>query len=363
MQSDYTTLILSPSDIEQLVSHFGLDQLMDRLIERTMNAFRIYEYEKTPIPIRSGFHYDAPEAGLIEWMPVMESGKQVVVKMVGYHPRNPIKFRLPTIVSTISAYDTATGHLKALADGVFLTAFRTGAASAVASKLLAHPQSETLGLIGCGAQSITQLHAISRIFPLKTIYIFDISNETMASFKDRCAMLDLDVELVPSDIRTIVEASDIICTATSIDIGAGPLFSGLTSRPHVHINAVGSDFPGKVELPLDLLKKSFVCPDFPAQAVKEGECQQLLPEDIGADIIAVAKDPEAFSAKRTQLSVFDSTGIALEDLVALELFLECADELSLGTSVQIENMMQDAKSPYHFLQTEVVGPIQSSTMK
>ena len=70
-------------------------------------------------------------------MPVYKKGKEVVIKVVGYHPHNPGKFNLPTILSSISSYDTTTGHLKGIADGVLLTALRTGAASAVASKVMA----------------------------------------------------------------------------------------------------------------------------------------------------------------------------------------------------------------------------------
>ncbi len=66
--------------------------------------------------------------------------------------------------------------------------------------------------------------------------------------------------------------ADIICTATSADSGQGPIFEDLALQPWVHINAVGSDFRGKVELPLSLLKRSFVCPDLRIQAMQEGEC-------------------------------------------------------------------------------------------
>ena len=100
-------------------------------------------------------------------MPIYKKGAEVVIKVVGYHPKNPKNFNLPTILSSISSYDTKTGHLMGIADGVLLTALRTGAASAVASELLAKPESTTLGLIGCGAQSITQLHALSRYSNLK----------------------------------------------------------------------------------------------------------------------------------------------------------------------------------------------------
>ena len=80
------------------------------------------------IPARSGFNYNVPQLGLIEWMPLYQVGSKVTIKIVGYHPKNPKIFGLPTILSSISQYDTITGHLLGLADGVLLTALRTGAA-------------------------------------------------------------------------------------------------------------------------------------------------------------------------------------------------------------------------------------------
>lgn len=346
--SDNRTLILSSDDVQQIVLHYGLDVVMDVLISRLSEAIQEYDTQFTEIPVRSGFNYEWPHSGLVEWMPVFQLGSQVVIKVVGYHPSNPSQFGLPTIVSTISSYDTATGHLLGLMDGVLLTALRTGAASAVASRALAHPASSTLGLIGCGAQAITQLHALSRLFELDRVLIYDIDPDALLSFRERCAMLALNADIVSAEIEDIVPGSDILCTATSIGVGSGPLFSQLSTRPHLHVNAVGSDFPGKIELPLELLLQSFVCPDFREQAVAEGECQQLAVDQIGPDLVEVIQKQQNFTAIQKQRSVFDSTGWALEDQVAMEVFLEYASELGLGQEIAIETLPADAKNPYHF---------------
>jgi len=350
--SERQTLILSASDVEAIVKEVGMDELMDQLIANMTETFNDFDPEKTIIPTRSGFSYTEPELGLIEWMPLHDRGEKMVVKMVGYHPNNPENYNLPTIVSTISNYDTKTGHLKSLVDGVFLTALRTGSASAVASQLLANPQSETLGLIGCGAQSITQLHALSRLFPLKKVIFYDIDEGTSQSFIDRVAILELPVQYEFRTIAQIVKEADIICTATSIDIGEGPLFANSPSKSHLHINAIGSDFPGKTELPIDFLKNSFVCPDFLAQAVKEGECQQLEQEDIGADLFHCMKNSKQYQYLQNQRTVFDSTGLPLEDVVVMDLFLAYAKKMKLGQLVEIETMSEDAKNPYHFIKKE-----------
>lgn len=349
------TLVLSSSDIQEILQHFGIDWIMMTLVERLTIAINNYNPQKLSIPIRNGFNYEKPERGLIEWMPLYnqdDQGGKVTMKVVGYHPSNPSKFNLPTIVSTISEYDTNSGHLCAVIDGVLATAIRTGAASAIASKLLAKPTSSILGLIGCGTQSVTQLHAISLCFKIERVLFYDIDPNASSSFEKRCSALNLDIDFVSTTIEEIVENSDILCTATSIDIGIGPLFSNIETKPHLHINAVGSDFPGKIEIPFELLQKCFVCPDFIEQAIVEGECQQLEQKDIGARLVEVVQNPHKYAYLQNERSVFDSTGWALEDKVVMDLFLDCASELGLGQELEIEHRPSDTKNPYDFLKAE-----------
>ena len=357
------THILTSEVIEDLVLKIGLNQSMDILINRLTNAFTSFDPEKIELPIRSGFHYNSPKQGLIEWMPIYQKGGDVTIKVVGYHPDNPDDFQLPTIVSTISKYDTKTGHLKAMVDGVLLTALRTGAASAVATKLFAHPDSTILGIIGCGAQSITQLHAISRIFPLKKVMYYDADVSTQASFMTRVKGLGLDLVLEPTSIAEIVKNVDILCTATSLNVGEGPLFDNIETKPHLHINAVGSDFPGKIEVPKSYLENAFVSPDFKEQAMKEGECQQLEDSQIGESLFECLKHREKFEKFQEQKTIFDSTGLSLEDMVVMELFLEHADIHGLGMHVNLESIPQDAKNPYHFAKEKVLVDVKGDLVK
>ena len=346
------TLVLANADINAIVQHYGVDTIMDELIKRVADAFETFDAEKTIIPIRSGFNYEHPHTGLVEWMPLYNKGHQVVIKIVGYHPNNPNDFSLPSIISTISTYDTATGHLKGIMDGVFLTALRTGATSAIASRMMAHPESKTLGLIGCGTQAITQFHALSREFDFERVMYYDNDPETLDSFEQRCTVLDLPTKFIPSQMEEIVREADILCMATSIDPGTGPLFANIDTKPNLHINAVGSDFAGKTELPLELLKQCFVCPDFPEQALIEGECQQLEQEDIGPEFAEIMQNQDKYKFVRNQRSVFDSTGLSLEDQAVVELFMEYAEKLKIGQEIEIEYIQDDAKNPYHFLGVE-----------
>ena len=155
------TLFLSCDAIGSIVQKIGADVVMDELIDRLDIALGEFDQESFEVPPRDGFRYDQPHTGLVEWMPLMRRGSCVTLKMVGYHPQNPISYQLPTILSTLSLFDVRTGHMKVLADGSFLTCLRTGAASAVASRILADAESRVLGLIGAGAQSMSQLYALA----------------------------------------------------------------------------------------------------------------------------------------------------------------------------------------------------------
>ena len=347
------TLVLSAADVQEVVGSKGLNTFMDELIVRLEQAISSYSPENTDIPARSGFSYEQPTSGLIEWMPVYENGKDVVLKLVGYHPSNPEVLGFPTILSSIFTFDTKSGHLESIVDGVLLTALRTGAASAVASRFLAKQDSETLGLLGCGVQGVTQFHALSRIFDIKTVLVFDTDPRALDSFEERVSVFEHGARIKRASIEEIVQSSDIISSATSIDIGAGPLFGDIKCLPHLHINAVGSDFPGKTELPIEYLRRSLVCPDFYDQAVKEGECQKLDPEEIGPSLSEIASSASAFESHQERMTVFDSTGWALEDRVAAQFALDSARQLGIGEMMAIESMPIDCKNPYEFISGNV----------
>ncbi len=354
------TVILTTNDFRAIARHVGLNPLMDECIARLRAALQQFDANDTITPVRAGFEYTHPEVGLLEWMPIMQRGEKAVVKMVGYHPANPERRQLPTILSTVSAYDTKSGHLIGLADGTFLTALRTGAASAVASEVLAVPDAGVVGIIGCGAQGVSQLHALSRVFRLKRALIYDIDPAVSESFARRTAFLNIPVYPVP--LPQLLLESDILCTATSVEVGKGPVFEDRGLPAHVHINAVGSDFPGKIEVPRSVLQRSLVCPDFPAQAVMEGECQQLSPGEIGPDLVEVVKNAAQYAPCRRQSTVFDSTGWALEDLVVLELLIDYATELGLGQRLALESISRDPHDPYQFIyEAEGLPPLEFTT--
>ncbi|MDQ8185699.1 ornithine cyclodeaminase family protein [Pelagicoccus sp. SDUM812002] len=344
--------ILSQKDINSIVSQVGLNELLDELISRLRTAFTELSAKNVQIPTRTGIHYSNPDLGLLEWMPASIDEGQASLKIVGYHPSNPIKRDLPTILSSIGIFDTQTGHLQCLLDGTFATALRTGAMSAIASELMTRSKSSiTLGVIGCGAQAVTQIHSLSRLFEIERIIAYDTNSYASKSLSDRVAFTGIQVESVSESnvVSTLLEKADILCTCTSADPGSGPLFKDFANKPHLHINAVGSDFPTKIELPINLLRRSFVCPDFKEQAMAEGECQKLLEHEISTDITGLLNSRALQQTAKDGLSVFDSTGHAYADYMTGLMFHAFATDMGLGTEIEIESEPPDPIDPYSFL--------------
>ena len=344
------TRVIGAGDLARIVERVGLDALLDELIHRLEQALQRHDEEITTTFDRAGFHYRKPDLGLLEWMPAMEVGRRVVIKTVGYHPTNPVQRALPSVLATTALYDTSSGQLLALCEATVLTALRTGAASAVATDLLARPGPVSLGVVGCGAQAVSQVHAMSRIRDVERVLASDTDPDVAATLADRLAFTGIPVEVVgPDATDELLASADVICTCTSVDPGAGPVLPDGEHRPWLHVNAIGADFADKVELPLGLLRRSYVVPDVLSQCKAEGECQQLDDDEIGPDLAQLVRDPAGAAAASARPTVFDSTGWSLEDLVAVELVLEHAEAFDLGVVVDLQAAAPDPYDPYGVL--------------
>jgi len=344
------TRVLTRRCIANVVGRVGLDAFLDELIDRLSRTFAAYDPTSFQVVVRSGFRYDQPDLGLIEWMPTMESGRRVSIKTVGYHPANPVKRGVPSVLGTTSLHDTADGRLLALCEATFLTALRTGAASAVVTDALAIREASSLGIIGCGAQAVTQVHAISRVRPIKVVKAYDIDAGIAATLPTRLQRngIDVEVELVGTADEAVAEV-DILCSATSAHPGAAPVVPDVAHRPWLHINAVGADHPGKRELPASLVARAVVIPDTLEQCAAEGEAQHVEREHLGPEMAHLLRHRTQYEHLRSQLTVFDSTGWALEDLVAAELLLDHAERLNEGIALDLQPTPCDPYDPYELL--------------
>lgn len=343
------TLLFTVEDVAEIVRRIGLDRLMDETIAGITEACRAFDPAVYTVPARDGIEFQGDGLGLIEWMPAVQASSHATIKIVGYHPGNPGSRALPTILSVALRFDTESGHLTGMMDATFATALRTGAASLIASRILAPENSRVLGLIGCGAQAVTQLHGLTRSFDFERVLVYDKNHDVARSFLDRIEILGLELRVEIASLSAIADGSDVLCTATSVAVGEGPVCADRDLKPSLHVNAVGSDFPGKIELPRSLLKRSLVCPDFRDQAVREGECQQLDGPEIGPDLVELVKRSEHFAAYRETPTVFDSTGWALEDHVVIDILTRFGAALGCGTELQLESISSDPRNPYGFV--------------
>ena len=341
-----STRVIAAADIGAMLERVGRDAFMDLMIDALRQRFESFDAGEVQVRERDGFRYDKPDLGLLEWMPTHEVSGPVVIKMVGYHPTNPVQRRLPSVIATSSMWDTTSGHLVALSDATLLTSVRTGAASAVATDVMARRGPVTLGLVGLGAQAVTQVHAVSRVRPIERVIGFDTDDEVAATFSERIGFLGLDVEIVGPDRAAVIASEvDILTTCTSVDIGAGPVIGDCTPRPWLHVNAVGADFPGKLEIPRSLLDAALVVPDIKAQCMVEGECQQIPEQHVGPELWELLQTA-AGSDNQDRVTVFDSTGWAIEDDVALRLAYRIAGEYDFGTDIVLESLGRDPYDPY-----------------
>lgn len=311
-----TTRILTTRHIAAIIGEVGLDDVIDDLIARLAAAFAADDPLVIDTIPRTGFHYPKPDRGLVEWMPAIETGRRVSLKIVGYHPTNPAERGMPSVLATTSLYDTADGRLLLLCEATFLTALRTGCSSAIVTDILAPSDASTLGIVGCGAQAVTQVHALSRVRDLDRVLAFDADGDVSATLASRLARagVDVPVTIVARSADALSEA-DILCTATSVEAGVGPVVPDGPHRPGLHVNAVGADHPGKTEIPASLLARAVVVPDVVEQCLVEGEAQQLDRAALGPNLPELVRRRHRYEALRTALTVFDSTGWSLADLI------------------------------------------------
>jgi ornithine cyclodeaminase/alanine dehydrogenase-like protein (mu-crystallin family) len=146
----------------------------------------------------------------------------------------------------------------------------------------------------------------------------------------------------------------VLCTCTSVPIGEGPVVDLSGARSNLHIKAVGADFPGKTELPMDYLRSAVVRPDVVEQCMIEGESQLLERDDLDPSMVEVVggRIPNLVE----QATIFDSTGWSYEDLLAARLFLTHARRLGVGIHVELQIAPDD---PYETLRaTAALRPTQ-----
>lgn len=246
-------------------------------------------------------------------------------KAAGFWPANRARGGEPH-QATIVLVDPATGRPIALIDGNAITTARTAAAGALGLSLLARPDSTALCVFGTGVQAAAQLDFALRTLPaLRQVRYVSARRAPDAAFEarfaDRCTITNA------ADANAAVAASDIVITATP---GAGPLFDAAAVRPGAHINAVGADTRGKRELPDGLLARARLVADDRTQATQIGEAQWA-PGTRCDELGGLLCGHVHWQRSPDDITVFDMTGLALQDLTVARRLHTLALAQGLGT--------------------------------
>lgn len=260
-------------------------------------------------------------------------GLTLGLKAGGYWPNN-LKRNLINHQSTIFLFDPDTGRVAAAIGGNLLTALRTAAASAVSIKYLAPKGAKVLGMIGAGHQSAFQMRAAAAVHEFDKVIGWNPHPEMLTRLAETAADLGLPFEAV--DLPTLGEQADVIISITSA-------FSPLLMSEHVkgptHIAAMGTDTKGKQELDPALVARARLYTDEIAQSVSIGEYQHaiaagLIAEGAIAELGAVVTgdDPGRGDA---EVTIFDGTGVGLQDLAVAQKVLALAKEKGLAQDVDI----------------------------
>jgi alanine dehydrogenase len=260
------------------------------------------------------------------------------LKWVNVHPRNP-RAGLPTVMAVVIINDPATGFPLAVMDGLLITKLRTAAATAVAAEALARPQSQTLGLIGCGAQADAQLLALASVFRLQRVKVWGFRPGEAAQFAARMRrrVPGLRWEICATVERCAREV-DILVTLTP---SRRPLVKLRWLSPGTHISAVGADAPGKQELDPAILTQALVVVDEHEQSIHGGELNVPIsrglfsPRDIHASLGDVLIGRKRGRRSARELTVFDSTGLAIHDVALGAAVVRRAQRARLGRSVSL----------------------------
>ena len=281
---------------------------------------------------RGGFHIKA--AGLLG------PRSYFAAKTNANFPENPRRFGLPTIRGTVVLADAETGEPLAMMDSASVTALRTGAATAVAAKHLARADSRAATVVGCGAQGEIQLAAIAAVLPLERAWVLDTDQARAEGLAAR-ARADLGLRVsVATDLRAALRGSDVCVTCTP---SRRPLVFRGDVAAGTFVAAVGADSQGKQELEPALLASSTLVVDVLTQCAEIGELQHALAAglmtrtDVHAELTDVVTGRRPGRTRDDEITIFDSSGTALQDVAAAVAVYDHALARGCGTEVALDD--------------------------
>ena len=323
-------LVLTRRDVQALL---GLDEC----IAAVEAAFRLHAEGRSLSPAMLGVR--ARDGGFHVKAAGLELGRSYFASKTNANfSDNPRRHRLPAIQGVIVLCDANDGRPLAVMDSIEVTSRRTAAATAVAAKWLARPDSRAVTIVGCGSQGRAQLQALSRVLPIERGYAVDRDVDQAQRFS-REVSATLGIEIEPTtDLAEAVRRSDVCVTCTP---SRQALLFEHHVRPGTFVAAVGADSADKQELEPRLMARGLLVVDVLEQCAAIGDLHHaieagvLTREAVHAELADVVIGRRSGRSTPEEITIFDSTGTALEDVAAAALAYERAGAVGAGLKVAL----------------------------
>ncbi len=316
---------LSKKDVESILD-------IGMALKAVEQAFLMHGLRKVQMPSKIYLYF--PKGDLRAMPAYLEETNISGVKVVNVHPHNHTR-SLPSVMAIVELVDPDTGIPLALMDGTYLTDMRTGAAGGIAVKYLARKNSSIVGMIGTGNQARTQLMAISHFIDIEEVRITSKSGRSERSFKEYIEkVVDADIHSYP--VERVCDC-DILVTTTPV---RKPVVMDEWIQEGTHINAIGADAKGKQELDPLLLRRAKVVVDDIHQASHSGEINVPLEkgiismEDIYGEIGEIVSGAKPGRENEEEITIFDSTGLAVQDVATAYEIYKKAIERGAGSRLE-----------------------------
>lgn len=292
---------------------------IEAMLDAVQAAYRDVAGGRDRSPLRTRVPLD--HGDLLLMPGVRAGGTGASVKLVTVMPDNTAN-GLPTVQALVVWIDAATGRPLALMDGETVTAMRTGAASGVATRLLARPDASIATILGVGGQAEWQLRAVVAARPIQRALVYARSAEARASFAERMTD-EVGIEVVAAaDAESAVRPADVVCCATT---SSDPVLDASWVMPGAHVNGIGAFRLGMVEIDPELFTRaSLVAVDArPAALAEAGDVVAAIGRGLLAehDLVEIGSVEDGWAAERPAdaITVFKSVGLAIQDVAAGEL--------------------------------------------
>ena len=324
------TLFLTGRDVTELLS-------MKACIDAVREAFRLHGEGKAAPPGVLGTHVEG--GGFhIKAAALKLKRAYFAAKVNANFPQNPARWKLPTIQGMAVLCDASNGQPLAIMDSIEITALRTAAATAVAAECLARPDARVATIVGCGKQGRAQLRALAEMRKLEHAFAFDIDEACARMFAHEMRdQLEIEVTDV-QDLKAATRQSDICVTCTP---ATRAFLSRESVSPGAFIAAVGADNEYKQEIEPSLLASSKVVVDVLEQCATIGDLHHALDagfvkrSDVHAELGEVVAGRKPGRTSKDEIIVFDSTGMALQDVAAAAEAYENAVDAGRGLKLAL----------------------------